>query len=110
MKRMFLAASALALLSGAAVAQTDIQRADPEQAQRRGTIAQPSGEGSNAGPPSRLNYQPADPTDAQRSGTIAKPSGEGAMPDGSASAIQPSDPEQASRKGGINEPGATVTR
>jgi hypothetical protein len=82
MKHMYLAAAALTLMAGAAVAQSGnpAQPADPEQAQRKATINQPTGAGSNA------SENPVGTT------------------------TQPSDPEEAARKGGINQPGGTVTR
>jgi hypothetical protein len=82
MKRMYLAAAAVVLMAGAAVAQSTspAQPADPEQAQRKGTVNQPSGAGSNA---------------------AGNPVG---------TTTQPADPEEAARKGTINQPGSTVTR
>jgi hypothetical protein len=76
MKRMVLAAAALTLMSGAALAQSSspAQPADTEEAQRKGTISQPSGAGSNPSENSAgTTTQPADPEEAQRKGTIARP-------------------------------------
>lgn len=76
MKRMYLAATALVLMAGAVVAQSTspAQPADPEQAQRKGTINQPTGAGSNAtGNPVGTTTQPADPEEAARKGTVNQP-------------------------------------
>jgi hypothetical protein len=64
---------------GAGSANTTTQNADPEQAQRKGGINNPTA---------------GNPTPGQSAvGTTT----------------QPSDPEQAQRKGTINQPGATTT-
>ena len=112
MKRIFITAAALGLMSGVAIAQTPIQPADPEQAQRRGTIAQPTGAGSNPNAKEDTKTQWADPEQAQRKGAISQPSGAGSKPNASSAGTmtQPSDPEQAQRKGEISQPGASVTR
>ena len=110
MKRILVTAAALALMSGAAFAEDPSKNnaADPTDAQRAGKIAQPSGEGSNAGKvnAATTNSQPADATDAQRAGKVAQPSGEGANAGkmNAATDAQPSDPEQSQRKGKIAEP------
>jgi hypothetical protein len=105
MKRILTATAVLALMSGAAMAQVqqspedaqrkgqtvtpggqatpgagaqgNMQPADPEQAQRKGTINQPTGAGSNAGSGANTTTQPADPEQAQRKGTINQPAGAG---------------------------------
>jgi hypothetical protein len=79
MKRFYVAAAALALMSGAAYAQTKTQPADATDAQKKGGIVQPSGVGANEAmkPGSASDAQPADGTDAQKKGGIAQPSGEG---------------------------------
>ena len=76
MKRISMAAGLLTLMAGAAMAQSSSpsQPADPEEAQRKGTINQPMGAGADpsaarAGAPT----QSPSPEDAQRKGTISEP-------------------------------------
>jgi hypothetical protein len=108
MKRLLTTAAALALMTGAATAQTDIQPSDPEQAQRRGTIAQPPGQGEG---PAGANQSGSTTAVTPGAGSSATPNA--AEPKGGRAAgttVQPSDPEESQRKGAINQPGATVTR
>jgi hypothetical protein len=105
MKRLLTAAAALSLLTGAAMAQTAIQPSDPEQAARRGTIAQPPGPGegpsgtNQSGGTTAVTPAPATPSAAEPKGGKA-----------AGTTVQPSDPEESQRKGAINQPGGTVTR
>ena len=77
MKRFYMTAAALALMSSAALAQstnTTTQPADPEQAARKGTINEPSGAGGTTQttvPNNPMHQQ--DATDAQKKGTIMEP-------------------------------------
>jgi hypothetical protein len=75
-KRLSMAAALLALMSGAAIAQSSspAQPADPEEAQRKGTISQPTGAGAT--PPASTVGTPTQspsPEEAQRKGTISEP-------------------------------------
>jgi hypothetical protein len=109
MKRIFVTAAALSLMSAAAIAQTPIQPADSEQAARRGTINQPTGAGSNPNAREDTKTQWADPEQAARKGAINQPSGAGSNPNAKEDTrTQLADPEQAARKGTINQPSTTT--
>src|SRR5262245_15859084 len=110
MKRLLTTAAALALMTGAAMAQTNIQPSDPEQAQRRGGIAQPPGPGEGPAGTKQCSGGTAEAVGAGSS-CSAQPSA--AQPKGGSAAgttVQPSDPEESQRKGTVNQPGGTVTR
>jgi hypothetical protein len=104
MKRILTATAVLALMTGAAMAQT---QQSPEDAQRKGTLATPGGQ-ATPGAGAQGNMQPADPEQAQRKGTINQPTGAGSNAGSAANTTtQPADPEQAQRKGTINQPGGS---
>jgi hypothetical protein len=104
MKRLLTTAAALALMTGAAMAQTNTQPSDPEEAQRKGTIAQPPGPGE--GP----SGGGAATTGAGSSGSATPSAAQPRSGSAVGTTVQPSDAEESQRKGTINQPGGTVTR
>jgi hypothetical protein len=117
MKRILAAASAVALMSGLAVAQTQdsAQRHDPQEAAKQGAVkAGPSVETTGAVPGPNTDVQPADPEQAaKRRATVNQPTGQGAS-GGQAPDVQPADPEEAAkRRATVNQPtgaGGTAPR